>query len=57
MDREEEELETADTEDAVNQWYDYVPLVLMLVNYGASECSACGERYRYVQGKPLLLED
>lgn len=28
-----------------------------LINYGVSECSACGERYQYVAGKPLLLED
>jgi hypothetical protein len=27
-----------------------------LVNYGASECSACGERYQYVDGKPVALE-
>lgn len=29
----------------------------VLVNYGVSECGACGERYRYVGGKPLPVED
>jgi hypothetical protein len=28
-----------------------------LINYGVSQCSGCGERYQYVAGKPLLLED
>lgn len=28
-----------------------------LINYGVSECSACGQRYQYVAGRPLSLED
>lgn len=28
-----------------------------LISYGVSECGACGERYQYVDGKPLALED
>lgn len=28
-----------------------------LLNYGVSACSACGERYRYDDGKPLPVDD
>jgi hypothetical protein len=52
---------------ATNTWVrsEFVPLkdrfactsCHALISHGASECSACGERYQYVNGKPLALED